>query len=98
MDWKIEVENLNAILATSVPAKALIKDQPKDQLQYNLHPDLRLSLSLKPMLATDLTAWSFKVKECNDRMWAEDAHTQKLIDASSATHALHWSEKKDILS
>ena len=98
MDWKIEVENLNAILATSAPAKALTKDQLKDQLQSNLHPDLRLFLSLEPVLATDLAAWSFEVKECNDRMQAEDARTQKLIDASSAACALCRPEKKVILS
>ena len=77
MDWKIEVENLNAILATSVPVKALTKDQLKDQLQSNLHPDLRLFLSLESMLATDLAAWSFKVKEHDDHMRAEDAHTHR---------------------
>ena len=98
MDWKIEVENLNAILATSMLAKALTEDQLKDQLQSNLHPDLRLSLSLKLMLATHLAAWSFEVKEHDDRMQAEDARTQKLIDTSSTTHALRQSEKKDILS
>ena len=98
MDWKIEVENLNAILTTSVPAKALTKVQLKVQLQSNLHPDLRLSLSLKPMLATNLAVWSFKVKERNDCMWTEDAHAQKLIDTSSTAHTLHQSKKKDILS
>jgi hypothetical protein len=56
MDWKIELENLNAILTTSAPTKALTKAQLKVQLQSNLHPDLRLSLSLEPILATDLAA------------------------------------------
>jgi hypothetical protein len=83
MDWKIKVENLNAILTTSAPTKALTKAQLKVQLQSNLHPDLRLSLSLEPVLATDLAAWAFEVKECDDCMQAEDAHTQKLIDASN---------------
>ena len=72
MNWKIEVENLN-VLTTSMLAKALTKDQLKDQLQSNPHPDLRLSLSLKPVLATDLAAWFFEVKECDDCMRAEDA-------------------------
>jgi hypothetical protein len=36
MDWKIEVENLNAILTTSAPTKALTKAQLKVQLQSNL--------------------------------------------------------------
>jgi hypothetical protein len=68
IDWKIEMENLNAILATSAPARALMKDQLKVQLQSNLHPDLRLNLSLEPVLATDLAAWAFEVKEQDDRM------------------------------
>ena len=46
MDWKIEVENLNAILATFMLVKALTKDQLKVQLQSNLHPDLRLTTLL----------------------------------------------------
>jgi RNase H-like domain found in reverse transcriptase/Reverse transcriptase (RNA-dependent DNA polymerase)/Integrase zinc binding domain len=98
IDWKIEMENLNAILATSAPARALTKDQLKVQLQSNLHPDLRLNLSLEPVLATDLAAWAFEVKERDDRMRAEDARTQKLIDTSTAARAVRRSEKKDLLS
>jgi hypothetical protein len=60
IDWKIEMENLNVILATSALAKALTKDQLKVQLQSNLHPDLRLNLSLEPILATELTAWALR--------------------------------------
>jgi hypothetical protein len=73
MDWKIEMENLNAILTTSAPCKALSKDQLKVQLQSNLNPDLRLSLNLKPILATDLATWAFEVKEHDDHLHAEDA-------------------------
>ena len=88
IDWKIKMENLNMILVTSAPAWALTKDQLKDQLQSNLHPDLRLNLSLKPILATDLTAWAFEVKERDDHMQAKDARTQKLIDTSTAAHVV----------
>ena len=98
IDWKIEMENLNTILATLAPAQALTKVQLKVQLQSNLHPDLRLNLSLKPVLATDLAAWAFEVKEQDDHMQAEDAHTQKLIPTSMAAHAVCCSEKKDLLS
>jgi hypothetical protein len=98
IDWKIEMENLNMILATSALNKVLTKVQLKVQLQSNLHPDLRLNLSLEPILATELAAWAFEVKERDDRMRAEDARTQKLIDASSTTHTLRCSEKKDLLS
>jgi hypothetical protein len=73
MDWKIEMENLNAILTTSTPLKALTKVQLKVQLQSNLNPDLRLSLNLEPVLATDLAAWAFEVKERDDRLHAENA-------------------------
>ena len=98
MDWKIEVENLNAILTTSAPTKALTKDQLKVQLQSNLHPDLRLNLSLEPVLATELTTWSFEVKERDDRMRAEDARTQKLIDTAAIARSARRGEKKDLLS
>jgi hypothetical protein len=96
MDWKIELENLNAILTTSAPAKALTKVQLK--VQSNLHPDLRLSLALEPALATDLAAWAYEVKERDDRMRAEDAPTQKLIDTSNTACAARRGEKKDLLS
>lgn len=98
MDWKIEMENLNAILTTSAPTKALSKDQLKVQLQANLHPDLRLSLSLEPVIATELAAWAFEVREHDDRLRAEDARTQRLIDASQSACAARRGEKKDLLS
>jgi hypothetical protein len=98
MDWKIEMENLNAILTTSTPLKALSKDQLKDQLQLNLNPDLRLSLNLEPVLATDLAAWAFEVKEHNDCLHAEDVRTQRLINSSQSARAARRGEKKDLLS
>ena len=63
INWKIEIENINVILTTLALTQALTKEQLKVQLQFNLHPDLRLNISLKPILATDLAAWTFKVKE-----------------------------------
>ena len=98
IDWKIELENLNAILATSAPTKALTKAELKTQLQSNLHPDLRLNISLEPVLATELAPWALEVKERDDRMRAEDARTQKLIDASATARATRRGEKKDLLS
>ncbi|KAF8219191.1 hypothetical protein L208DRAFT_1554056 [Tricholoma matsutake] len=71
IDWKIEIENLNAILATSALAKALTKAKLKNQLQSNLHPDLRLNISLEPVLATELAPWALEVKECDDCMAAQ---------------------------
>jgi len=82
IDWKIEIKNLNAILTTSLLAKALTKAELKNQLQSNLHPDLRLNISLKPVLATELAPWALEVKEHDDHMHAENACTQKLIDTT----------------
>ena len=98
IDWKIELGNLNAILATSTPTKALTKAELKTQLQSNLHPDLRLNISLEPVLATELAPWALEIKEREDWMQAEDARTQKLIDASATARATHRGEKKDLLS
>jgi hypothetical protein len=98
IDWKIELENLNAILTTSAPTKALTKAELKTQLQSILHPDLRLNISLESVLATELTPWAFEVKECNDQMWAQDACTQKLINASDTGCATCHGKKKDLLS
>ena len=98
IDWKIELENLNAILATSIPTKALTKAELKTQLQSNLHPDLRLNISLEPVLATKLAPWALEVKERDDHMQAEDTCTQKLIDASATACATCCGEKKELLS
>ena len=57
INWKIEIENLN-VLTTLALTWALTRDQLKTQLQSNLNPDLRLSLSVKPVLATDLATCS----------------------------------------
>jgi hypothetical protein len=49
-------------------------------------------------LSTKLAAWAFEVKEHDDCLRAEDAHTQKIIDSSNAAWATHHGEKKDLLS
>ena len=46
----------------------------------------------------ELAAWAFEVKEHNDRMRAEDARTQKLMNTSTAVCVVHRSEKRDLLS
>ena len=80
----------------SVPPLALVKALTKAKLNSN--STLRLNISLKPVLATELAPWALEVKECDDHMCAKDAHTQKLINASAAVRATHRSKKKDILS
>ena len=98
IDWKIEIENLNAILKTSSPTHALTEDALKVQLEANLNLELKTNLLNEPTLSDKLDAWSTEVKERDDRVRAENARTQRLIDASNAARAARRVEKKDLLS
>ena len=98
IDWKIEIENLNAILKTSSPSHALTEDGLKVQLEANLNSELKTNLLNEPTLSNKLDTWSIEVKERNDRVRAENARTQRLIDANNAARAARRGEKKDLLS
>jgi hypothetical protein len=75
IDWKIELENLNAILTMSSPSHALTSDALKVQLESNLNSELKINLMNEPAIATGLSAWAIEVKERDERIKAEDAHT-----------------------
>lgn len=98
IDWKIEIENLNAILTTSAATHALSTANLKVQLEANLNPELKLSLLNEPALGVTLDTWSIEVKERDDRIKAEDARTQRIIDANSSARTAKRNEKKDLLS
>ena len=98
IDWKIEMENLNAILTTSSATHALTEDGLKIQLEANLNSELKINLLNEPVLASKLSAWTTEVKERDDRVRAENARTLRLIDASNAARAARRGEKKDLLS
>jgi hypothetical protein len=97
IDWKIEIENLNSILASLAPTLTLTKVQLQVQLLSNLNPDLRCSLRHEPVKATNLAAWGFEVRDRDDRLCADEERMQKVVDTSSAAHAVCHSEKKDLL-
>ena len=86
------------ILTTSPPTHALTNDGLKIQLEANLNSELKLNLLNEPTLSDKLDAWSTEVKERDDRVRAENARTQRLIDASNAARAARRIEKKDLLS
>jgi hypothetical protein len=73
IDWKIELENLNAILTTTSPTHALTNDGLKVQLEANLNSELKTNLINEPTITTTLDAWSIEVKERDDRVKAENA-------------------------
>ncbi|KIJ24709.1 hypothetical protein M422DRAFT_274461 [Sphaerobolus stellatus SS14] len=56
IDWKIELENYNAILTTSSPSYALTADRLMAQLNANLNESLKGSLTMEPVLATSFDA------------------------------------------
>jgi hypothetical protein len=85
IDWKIELENLNAILTTSSPTCALNSASLKNQLKANLNEELLLNLTNEPILAMELAAWSLKVKERDERMQAENERMLHLIQANNVT-------------
>jgi hypothetical protein len=98
INWKIELENLNAILTTSSPSHALTSDALKVQLEASLNSELKHNLMNKLAAATTLDAWSIEVKEHDEHIKAEDACTQHIINASNAARAAKQTEKKDLLS
>jgi hypothetical protein len=98
IDWKIELENLNAILTTTSPTHALTDDGLNVQLEANLNSELKINILNEPTLAVKLDAWSIKVKERNERVKAENARTLCIIDASNAARAAKRGERKDLLS
>jgi hypothetical protein len=57
IDWKIELENLNAILTTSSPTHALTEDGLKVQLEANLNSELKINLLNELTLSSKLDAW-----------------------------------------
>ena len=87
IDWKIEIENLNAILTTSSPTHALMESGLKVQLEANLNYELKTNLLNQPALSDKLDAWSMEVKERDDQVRAENSRTQHIIDASHAARA-----------
>jgi hypothetical protein len=70
----------------------------KVQLEANLNSELKLNLQNEPTLSDKLDAWSTEVKERDDRVRAENARTQRLIDANNAARTARRGERKDLLS
>ncbi|KIJ35834.1 hypothetical protein M422DRAFT_261787 [Sphaerobolus stellatus SS14] len=98
IDWKIEVENLNAIFTTSAPMQALKAEALKNQLKVNISEDLLTNLLNKPAISTDLAAWTLEVKEWDNQMHAEDEHTQHLNHANKSSHSFCHIDKKILLN
>ena len=98
IDWKIEMENLNSILVTSAPTKALTAAALKVQLEARLNADLRLSLSNEPVLSTELAPWSIEVKERDDRLKFEEDRTQRIFERNTASISAARFAKKSLAS
>ncbi|KAF8984756.1 hypothetical protein BDQ17DRAFT_1393824 [Cyathus striatus] len=101
MNWKIELENLNAILTTTSPIHALDKSTVlKAHLEANMNTDLLFSIEEEELLctSTDFTEWAQEVSDRDDRLHGEHIRTQHLIDQSQNVRSVKHAEKKDLLS
>ncbi|KIJ35861.1 hypothetical protein M422DRAFT_261815 [Sphaerobolus stellatus SS14] len=99
MDWKIDMENMNAILTTSSPINALTSSALKNQLEANVNDDLKSSFAGEPVLATsDLQTWAFEVEEWDMRIREEAARMQRLIDTNNAVRSARRGERRTLIS
>lgn len=93
MDWKVEIENKNAILATSAAAFSLTKAALKSQLEANLNAELRTDLASDPIAEPDLAKWSNIVKGRDEKLRLETKKIQKAIADNNAVRALRRNER-----
>jgi hypothetical protein len=98
IDWKIEMENLNAVLTTSAKTFALTPAALKTQLEANLNRALKRNLLVEPVLSNDLAAWANEVKERDERVREQQDIVQEQILANNAARALRRNERKDLAS
>ncbi|KAF5319287.1 hypothetical protein D9619_008691 [Psilocybe cf. subviscida] len=94
-DFKIHMENLNSLLKSMSSIHALTEDALKIQMEARLHPYLRKSLNLEPVLSRDIAAWSLEVKNRDERIRQEDEHIQAKLDALEALRNAARRERKE---
>ncbi|KIJ43778.1 hypothetical protein M422DRAFT_169546, partial [Sphaerobolus stellatus SS14] len=98
IDWKVELENLNAILITSTPTYALTSDGLKNQLEANLNPELLKDLMSEKPIATTLAAWAVEVKDRDEKLRMETEKMRQMIEAREAARSNRRFEKKTLHS
>ncbi|KAF8975836.1 hypothetical protein BDQ17DRAFT_1385231 [Cyathus striatus] len=93
MDWKIKLENLNAILISTSPAHTVDRlSALKNHLEANMDADLKLAIEDEELLSQEVAEWDEKLR-------SERICMQRLIDqAQSARSSAHRTEKRDLLS
>jgi hypothetical protein len=88
------MENLNVILRTSAPTRALSTDALKNQLEANLNLELLDDLCAELVVATTLAPWKLEVKEWDDRLELEWGRIQKLIDTNNIIRTARRAERR----
>jgi len=103
IDWKIELENLNALLVTSSPTHALSASQLQDQLEANTRAKLNLSLENEPINSQPFSTWARDVntrddtlrvleRDIDERMAARKPLAQRLTDPATTSSAFPSSQ------
>lgn len=85
VDWKIMLENKNAILTLVGSTKVLTSEALMAQLKSGLHPELKASLDREPAISTTLAAWAQEVKDRDELLRAETNKMRAIINFNEAT-------------
>ena len=72
IDWKVDLENLNALLTTSSPKHALTSEALQNQLEANTRPKLNLSLENEPITTTPFVKWAQEVQSRDETIRAQE--------------------------
>uniref|UniRef100_A0A8H8CNN1 Uncharacterized protein n=1 Tax=Psilocybe cubensis TaxID=181762 RepID=A0A8H8CNN1_PSICU len=91
VDWRIEIENLNALLLTSSKKHAFTKDALGDLLEANTRHALSLKLHTNPTSEeADYKTWADTIHALDEELRSEDKRFEAKISAGK--------EKKSLLS
>ncbi|KAF9539664.1 hypothetical protein CPC08DRAFT_824534 [Agrocybe pediades] len=96
VDWRIELENLNALLTSAAKSYAVTEEALRFQLEANARAPLALALYNKPIDATvKYKEWGDKVQEMDEELRAEEKRVAATITENRNQHR---AERKSLLS
>ncbi|KAG6859962.1 hypothetical protein C0995_001223, partial [Termitomyces sp. Mi166 len=87
VDWKIKLENLNALLTNTKSTCALLNVALQAHLEVNMNIDLHAKLDNSNIIATMFPNWVCELTEHDKDLCKENTRTQRLIDANNTTCA-----------
>ncbi|KAF9550319.1 hypothetical protein CPC08DRAFT_768931 [Agrocybe pediades] len=96
VDWRIELENLNALLTSAAKSYAVTEKALCFQLEANAWPALALALYNKPINATvKYKEWGDKVQEMDEELRAKE---KRMAATITENRNQHRAERKSLLA